>query len=74
MREIVAVIGWIVGVQGALGIAGRVFGDGPWGLIAKWWEIPTAGYAALAVAGLALGAYGERARARQRAARAGTAP
>ncbi|MEE1751884.1 hypothetical protein [Streptomyces sp. SP18CS02] len=67
MKEIVAVIGWIVGVQGALGAAGRTWGDGPWGLLDKWWDIPTAGYVVIMLAGAALAVYGEA--AKQRAAR-----
>ncbi|MDJ0465601.1 hypothetical protein [Streptomyces sp. H27-C3] len=59
MKETVAIIGWVVGIQGALGVLGRTFGDNPWGLLQQWWEIPTAGYAALAIAGAALAAWGE---------------
>ncbi|MET9799150.1 hypothetical protein [Streptomyces sp. NPDC006368] len=66
MREIVAVIGWVTGIQGALGVAGRAFGDGPWGLLHKWWEIPTAGYAVIAVLGAVLAVYGETAKIRAR--------
>ncbi|MFG3495593.1 hypothetical protein [Streptomyces sp. NPDC047928] len=68
MREIVAVAGWFTGVQGLLGIAGRMFGDGPWGLLPRWWDVPTAGYAVIAVAGAALAVYGETAKARKRSA------
>ncbi|QGV79213.1 hypothetical protein [Streptomyces ficellus] len=64
MKEIVAVIGWVAGIQGVLGVAGRIFGDGPWGLLHKWWEIPTAGYAVIAVAGAVLAVYGETAKTR----------
>ncbi|MFF3321169.1 hypothetical protein [Streptomyces sp. NPDC002889] len=64
MKEIVAVIGWVVGVQGTLGVAGRTFGEGPWGLLHKWWEIPTAGYAVIAVVGLVIAVYGETAKKR----------
>ncbi|ARX85488.1 hypothetical protein ACFWZT_27325 [Streptomyces alboflavus] len=66
MKEIIAIIGWIVGVQGALGLAGRLFGDGPWGLVHKWWDIPTAGYAVLLAVGAVLAFYGEQGRARAR--------
>ncbi|MEV6401092.1 hypothetical protein AB0M39_41025 [Streptomyces sp. NPDC051907] len=64
MKEIIAIIGWVVGIQGALGVAGRNFGDGPWGLLHKWWEIPTGGYIALAVVGLAMAVWGERTKKR----------
>ncbi len=53
MRELVALVGWLVGwlvgIQGVLGIAGRSFGDHPWGLLHRWWDIPTPGYAVLAL-------------------------
>ncbi|WP_434594509.1 hypothetical protein [Streptomyces sp. A5-4] len=62
MKETVAIIGWVVGIQGALGVLGRTFGDGPWGLLHRWWEIPTAGYAALAVVGAVLAVWGEAGR------------
>ncbi|MGA4840342.1 hypothetical protein [Streptomyces sp. G45] len=60
MKEITAVIGWVVGIQGALGLAGRLSGNDPWGLLQKWWDIPTAGYAALLVLGFVLAVYGEK--------------
>ncbi|MEI5102308.1 hypothetical protein RB200_32180 [Streptomyces sp. PmtG] len=66
MREIVAIVGWVVGIQGALGLAGNLFGNGSWGLIHKWWDVPTAGYAVLLVLGVALAAYGERSKVRAR--------
>ncbi|MGA4957849.1 hypothetical protein [Streptomyces lavendulocolor] len=59
MRQTLAIIGWVTGVQGVLGFFGRTFGDQPWGLLHQWWEIPTAGYAALAVLGAVLAVYGE---------------
>ncbi|MCH0541372.1 hypothetical protein I3F58_17755 [Streptomyces sp. MUM 203J] len=68
MKELIAVVGWFVGVQGLLGLAGRVFGEGPWGLLQKRWEVPTAGYAVLTVVGAGLAVYGERAKLRARAA------
>ncbi|MET9957366.1 hypothetical protein ABZ135_38225 [Streptomyces sp. NPDC006339] len=58
-RETLTVIGWVALVQGGLGAGGRYFGDGPWGLLHKWWDIPTAGYLALLVAGVALAVWGE---------------
>ncbi|WP_236242766.1 hypothetical protein [Streptomyces sp. CC228A] len=68
MRELVALVGWLVGIQGVLGIAGRAFGDHPWGLLHRWWDIPTPGYAVLALVGAALAVYRETAKARARSA------
>ncbi|GGT30959.1 hypothetical protein [Streptomyces purpureus] len=67
-NELIAIIGWVLGVQGGLGAGGRIFGDGPWGLLHKWWDIPTPGYIALAVLGIALALYGET--TKKRAAKA----
>ncbi|MEV0529481.1 hypothetical protein AB0I66_39290 [Streptomyces sp. NPDC050439] len=66
MKEIIAIVGWVVGIQGALGAAGRLFGDEPWGLFHKWWDVPTPAYLALAVAGAALAVWGETAKKRAR--------
>ncbi|MFF8960513.1 hypothetical protein [Streptomyces sp. NPDC014894] len=66
-NEIILTIGWISAIQGALGVGGRMFGDGPWGMLPQWWDVPTAGYAAILVAGLAVAAHGESARRRSRA-------
>ncbi|MFF9915809.1 hypothetical protein [Streptomyces sp. NPDC013457] len=66
-NDVIAVIGWITLVQGALGAGGQIFGDKPWGLLQKWWDIPTAGYLALAVVGAALALWGETAKKRAKA-------
>ncbi|MFD7324963.1 hypothetical protein ACFV9D_28395 [Streptomyces sp. NPDC059875] len=66
-NEVIAVIGWIALVQGALGAGGQIFGDKAWGLLQKWWEIPTAGYAVLTLAGAALALWGESAKKRAKA-------
>ncbi|MFJ3903127.1 hypothetical protein [Streptomyces sp. NPDC090025] len=63
-NEAIAVIGWIALVQGALGFAGRVFGDEPWGLLQKWWDIPNAGYIALFAVGVVLAFWGEGTKAK----------
>ncbi len=63
-NETIAVIGWITAVQGALGAGGRLFGDEPWGLLQKWWDIPTAGYVVLLVAGAVIAPAGEAGRKR----------
>ncbi|OII68211.1 MULTISPECIES: hypothetical protein [unclassified Streptomyces] len=68
MRELVTLAGWFVGVQGVLGIAGRYFGDRPWGVLHRWWDLPTPAYAVLALVGAALAVYGESAKARARSA------
>lgn len=67
MKEIIAIVGWVVGIQGALGVAGRTFGDEPWGMLKKWWDVPTPLYAALIAVGVVLAVYGETAKKRQRA-------
>ncbi|MFF8385612.1 hypothetical protein [Streptomyces kanasensis] len=69
MRELVTLIGWVAGIQGGLGIAGRYFGDHPWGLLQQWWDVPTPGYVALAVVGAVLAVHGETAKLRARTGR-----
>lgn len=71
MKEICAWVGWIVGIQGGLGLMGPVWGDGPQGLVALWFDPPAAVYVALLVGGLALGIWadGSRKRDKARAAR-----
>ncbi|MCF3123657.1 hypothetical protein IPZ68_28700 [Streptomyces arenae] len=64
MKQIIAIVGWIVGIQGALGVVGRTFGDKPWGALHQWWDISTPLYVLLAVVGGALALYGESAKAR----------
>ncbi|OEJ94980.1 hypothetical protein [Streptomyces thermolilacinus] len=59
MRELVGLLGWFMGAQGVLGIAGRVYRGEPWGVLQQWWDLPTPVYVALAVAGAALALYGE---------------
>ncbi|MGW7076712.1 hypothetical protein [Streptomyces sp. NPDC054866] len=66
MKEIIAIVGWVVGIQGALGAAGRIFGDESWGLIHKWWDVPTPGYIALFAVGAALAIWGETSKNRAR--------
>ncbi|WP_190137308.1 hypothetical protein [Streptomyces longispororuber] len=60
MKDITAIVGWVVGIQGALGLLGKLFTGESWGLIHKWWDVPTAGYAVLLVLGAALAFLGER--------------
>ncbi|MFF0437396.1 hypothetical protein ACFYU9_34870 [Streptomyces sp. NPDC004327] len=66
-NEAMAIIGWIALVQGGLGAGGRLFGDGPWGLLHKWWDIPTPGYLAIFAVGLVLAAFGETMKIRAKA-------
>ncbi|MEU6882811.1 hypothetical protein [Streptomyces sp. NPDC046712] len=67
-NEAIAVIGWITLVQGGLGAGGQIFGDKAWGMLQKWWDIPTAGYIVLALVGIALAVWGETAKQRAKAA------
>lgn len=62
MREIVGVAGILVAIQGALGICGRIFSEKPWGVLQQWFDIPTPGYVAIAVVGLACAVWGETGR------------
>ncbi|MCZ0971314.1 hypothetical protein O1L55_07070 [Streptomyces albulus] len=55
-----AIIGFIVMVQGGLGLAGLFFADGPWGVLRHWVELPWPAYGALFVAGAALMVWGVR--------------
>ncbi|WP_367044117.1 hypothetical protein [Streptomyces sp. Je 1-332] len=66
MKEIIAIVGWVLGIQGALGAAGRIFGDEPWGLLQKWWDVPTPAYLALFALGAALAIWGETSKKRAR--------
>ncbi|MEU6122273.1 hypothetical protein [Streptomyces sp. NPDC047123] len=67
MKEIIGIVGWVLGIQGALGAVGQTFGDEPWGMMKNWWDVPTPGYLALAAAGAALAFYGESAKRRRKA-------
>ncbi|WP_433546285.1 hypothetical protein ACQPZG_15105 [Streptomyces sp. CA-294286] len=62
--EIVAVMGWIIGIQGVLGFSGRTWGDRDWGLLHLWFSPPTAVYLAMALVGAALAYWGETAKKR----------
>ncbi|MER5885669.1 hypothetical protein ABT160_17705 [Streptomyces sp. NPDC001941] len=62
--EIVSAVGWISAVQGGLGTAGRLWGEQPWGLLHKWWDIPTPGYVVLLAVGLAIALTAEAGRKR----------
>ncbi|MGW6455456.1 hypothetical protein ACWF94_05915 [Streptomyces sp. NPDC055078] len=66
-NEIILTIGWIAAIQGGLGAGGRTFGDGDWGLLHKWWDLPTTGYLVILVVGVVLALAGEAGRKRARA-------
>lgn len=60
MRETIEIIGWVLGIQGVLGVAGRVLSDSDWGLVHTVVNSPpTALYVVLAVVGAALAMWGE---------------
>ncbi|ANW18730.1 hypothetical protein [Streptomyces clavuligerus] len=61
-NEILLTIGWVTAIQGGLGAGGRLFGEGPWGLLHRWWDVPTSGYLALLLVGAVLAVTGERAK------------
>ncbi|MFF0740450.1 hypothetical protein ACFYVL_08600 [Streptomyces sp. NPDC004111] len=54
-----AIIGWVVGIQGVLGFVGRTWFDNDWGLLQMWFTPPTAVYIAMAVIGAVLAFVGE---------------
>ncbi|MER5767748.1 hypothetical protein [Streptomyces sp. NPDC001985] len=66
-NDITLTAGWVTAIQGALGAGGRLLGDGPWGMLERWWDVPTAGYLAITAAGLLVAYAGEAARRRARA-------
>ncbi|CAM5248600.1 hypothetical protein GCM10010329_08520 [Streptomyces spiroverticillatus] len=68
-NELLAIIGWVIGIQGALGFIGRTWSDGDWGLLHLWFTPPTALYIVMAIVGLTLGIAVDVARKKQKAAR-----
>ncbi|MCX4664537.1 hypothetical protein [Streptomyces uncialis] len=66
MKEICAWTGWIVGIQGGLGLLGPVWGDGPQGLLHHWFDLSPAAYAVILVGGLALGIWADISRKRDK--------
>ncbi|MGW4033235.1 hypothetical protein ACWEFL_28730 [Streptomyces sp. NPDC004838] len=63
-NQLLAIIGWVAAVQGGLGAGGLMFGDGPWGLLHKWWDLSTAGYVVILAVGLVVALAGEAAHKR----------
>ncbi|MGX2996587.1 hypothetical protein JNUCC64_20320 [Streptomyces sp. JNUCC 64] len=59
MKKFLCVVGWIVGVQGALGFFGPYVADRRLGLLPTWFDLPAAVYAGLLVVGVAVGLWGE---------------
>ncbi|WP_411128512.1 hypothetical protein [Streptomyces sp. x-19] len=62
-----AIIGFIVMVQGALGLFGLLFFDGPWGVLRHVVDLPWPAYAGVFAAGAALMVWGEPDRKRKEA-------
>ncbi|MFI1017356.1 hypothetical protein [Streptomyces sp. NPDC020965] len=58
-NEIILTIGWIAAIQGGLAIAGEHLGDGPWGLLHLFWDVPMTVNAVILAAGLAFVLIGE---------------
>ncbi|MFB7635460.1 hypothetical protein ACFC0M_31535 [Streptomyces sp. NPDC056149] len=48
------IIGFIVMLQGGLGLVGRLFFDGPWGVLHHFVDLPTPAYAGIFAVGVAL--------------------
>ncbi|MGV9314700.1 hypothetical protein ACWDR0_21315 [Streptomyces sp. NPDC003691] len=53
-NAVLEIVGWVAGIQGALGAGGLLFGDGPWGVVHQYWDLSVAGYIVLLVAGILL--------------------
>ncbi|QIY56213.1 hypothetical protein HEP86_18885 [Streptomyces sp. RPA4-5] len=58
-------IGFIVMIQGAMGFIGQVFFDGAWGLLPRWFSLPSPAYVGLFAAGAALAVWGDTAKKRK---------
>ncbi|MEU9602862.1 hypothetical protein [Streptomyces sp. NPDC048057] len=53
-NEVLSVVGWVTAVQGALGAGGQIWGEGPWGLLHKLWDLSVPAYVVIMVVGLAI--------------------
>ncbi|MFE6738765.1 hypothetical protein [Streptomyces tubercidicus] len=58
-------LGFIIMIQGAMGFIGQVFFDGAWGLLPRWFQLPSPAYVGLFAAGAALAVWGDAARKRK---------
>ncbi|KUL33637.1 hypothetical protein ADL22_32545 [Streptomyces sp. NRRL F-4489] len=67
------IVGFFVMLQGALGLIGLFFFDGPWGVLRHWFDLPWPAYLGVFAAGLALMAWGEHDRGRKKPEGAGGA-
>ncbi|MEV8528029.1 MULTISPECIES: hypothetical protein [unclassified Streptomyces] len=67
-KQVVGPLGWVVGIQGALGLAGGLFGDGPWGFLHKLADVPPVGYLALLVLGAVPAVWAETGKKQRRQA------
>lgn len=65
-NEVLAIAGWIIGIQGALGAGGHLWGEQPWGLIHQYRELSLPVYVALLVVGAAMAGVGELAGKRRK--------
>lgn len=63
MKETVEIVGWVLGIRGAIGVTGRVLSDSDRGLVHTVIDSPpTALYVVLAVVGAAPALWGEATR------------
>ncbi|MCX4639920.1 hypothetical protein QT196_18305 [Streptomyces sp. P9-2B-2] len=58
-------IGFIVMIQSAMAFIGQVFFDGVWGLLPRWFNLPSPAYVGLFAAGAALAVWGDTAKKRK---------
>ncbi|MEU3598660.1 hypothetical protein ABZ714_08000 [Streptomyces sp. NPDC006798] len=65
-NEALAIAGWIIGVQGALGAGGHLWGEEPWGLIHRYQELSLPAYVVLLLVGAALAGVGESGKKRRK--------
>ncbi|MGW5676646.1 hypothetical protein ACWEV4_16460 [Streptomyces sp. NPDC003860] len=53
-NEVLLIVGWVTAVQGGVGAGGLIWGEEPWGLLHRWWDLSVPAYLAIMVAGLAI--------------------
>ncbi|QDY78388.1 hypothetical protein [Streptomyces qinzhouensis] len=59
-NAVLDIVGWVVGIQGALGAGGLLFGDKPWGFVHQFWDLSVAAYLVLLAVGIVLVAVVEK--------------